>query len=95
VELGQVHPEQDDHHDRRRDDGRHESALTVEALRLLRGAVRLEGDAQVHRHDERHERERQDQLEPVPHAECAEEEHRRCRVEHDRDDEAVGRVVRK
>ena len=65
-------------------DGGHQLRLAVEALGPLHGAVLLERELEVHRHDQRDQREREDQLEPIAHDERAEEEHRRRAIEHDR-----------
>ena len=66
--------------------------LAVQLLWVLYGTVRLEGEGQLDRHDERDEREDDDQLEPRVHGERAEQEQRRGAVEHDRHKQTPLRV---
>ncbi len=94
AEERQVDEQQHRHHHDARHQHEHEAPLAVELLGILHRAVGPEREVQVHRHEHRDERERQDELEPVAHDERTEEQHRRRRVEHDRHEEALARVVR-
>ena len=94
-EAGHADEEEQAHDEDRGGEGCHEERLAVELLRVLDGAVRLEGELEVDGHDEGDEGEAEDELDAIAHDEGAEEEHRGGAVEDDRDEQRFGGVALK
>ncbi len=92
-ETRQPDEEQNAQHEHRRGEGRHQQRLAVELLRILHGALGLEGGLEIDRHRERDEREAEDQFHAVADDEGAEEEHGRRRIEEHGDEQRLRRVA--